>query len=179
MQIPGKLPQFESERALLLVAGKQDAVLYEAREGRVEKLLDIRVPKPHYSDDEGHFKVRVGGKTIRSGSVKEIRDEDIIRDFLHALKEEIRPLMHQEFTHLFLFAPAKTKNRIREELPHHWQQAIAEVIEGNFYYRNPLYLLERISVVTVTAPSEPSSKEAKKILEHSQQASEVIRTREI
>lgn len=132
MQIPKYLPQFKDQAVLLLVTGRQDAVLYHVRDGAIKRLDAFKIPNPHYSDHEG------------SATTGELVDtESIIRDFFHELKRRIKKT--PEFSKLFIFAPAQTKNKISSVLPAEWQKKIESIFPGNFYSFHPLDLLKKLS----------------------------------
>lgn len=138
MKIPLHLAQFKEEDALLLVTGKQDAVIYRAAKGIMEKLDSFKIPRPHFSDNEGGF-----GRT--QGSAKEIRDEDIIRDFMHELKIRLKKLGADSFSVIYLFTPSEVKNRIKNALPTNLRNNIKLIVEGNFFRFAPIDLLVKIS----------------------------------
>jgi hypothetical protein len=58
-----------------LIAGKKEANFHEIFDGKINHLSNCKVEKPHYSDNEGHFKVRASGKVIRSGLPRELDDK--------------------------------------------------------------------------------------------------------
>ena len=59
MRIKIDLPQFKTEKALLLVTGDQSGVLYFATKGEIEKIAEFKEEIPRYSDKEGSFMVRI------------------------------------------------------------------------------------------------------------------------
>jgi hypothetical protein len=133
MQIPKNLPQFKNNAVLLLVTGRQDAVLYRACDGTIKRLDSFKIPNPHYSDHEG------------SATTGELVDtKSIIRDFFRELKRRIKKT--PEFSKLFIFAPAQTKNKIGSVLPLDWQNKIESIFPGNFYSSHPLDLLKKLSL---------------------------------
>lgn len=142
MKIPKHLPQFARTSALLIVAGKQDAALYTVSDGIIERIDAFKIPKPRYSDKEGRFGVRAKGGSV-TGGVLELRDEDIIRDFIRELKSRLKSA--PAFEYLYIFAPADTKNKIAAALPKNWKGKISGTIVGNYYYRPPLFVLEKIA----------------------------------
>ena len=143
MKIPRKLPQFSRTTAYIIVAGKQDAAFYSASDGIIERLDAFKIPRPRYSDKEGRFGVRGKGGGNVTGGVLELRDEDIIRDFIKELKVRLKSA--PSFEHIYLFAPADTKNRIAAALQNSWKEKVRATIVGNYYYRHPLIILEKIA----------------------------------
>ena len=142
MKIPKHLPQFAGASAFLIVSGKQDAALYRVHDGTIERTDAFKIPRPRYSDKEGRFGVR--GKSGQvTGGVLELRDEDIIRDFLKELKVRLKSA--PAFDYLYIFAPQSTKNKITKALPKEWHGKISATIVGNYYYRHPMVILEKIA----------------------------------
>jgi hypothetical protein len=167
MKIPNGLPQFQDEKVLLVVAGKQDAVLYEVGNQKIERVDAFKIPTPHYSDSEGLFKTGGSGAVARSGAAKEIQDEDIIRDFLHLFKERIKKMTN--FSKIYVFASEQTKNRIVPALPYMLRRKVGAIFSGNYFETNPLELLRKIGIAK-NKPTGPTNKEAKRILDTWDQA---------
>jgi hypothetical protein len=161
MKIPNEL-EFKDQNVLLIVAGKQDAVLYKAENENMQRLDAFKIPKPHYSDNEGNSRTRGRGITARSGAGKELRDEDIIRDFLHLFKERAKKL--HDFSKVYIFAATKTKNRIASALPYTLQRRVSGVFSGNYFSINPIELVRKIWNSETKHPL-PISLEAKEILD--------------
>lgn len=143
MKIPHPLPQFKNRRTCIIVAGKQTAALYIAADGVIERIDSIKIPAPHYSDDEGRFGRRGRGTVIGSGAPKEIDDQDIIRDFLKEFKEKIK--MISDIDEIYILAPDQTKKKIEDALPSTWKEKPRTLISGNYYYRAPTDIVRRIS----------------------------------
>ncbi|HEU0085990.1 MAG TPA: hypothetical protein VFQ59_03485 [Candidatus Paceibacterota bacterium] len=143
MKIPSRFPQFKGETTIIIVSGQQNAVFYKVLNGIIERLDIFKIPRRHYSDNEGRFKVRGRGKTIRAGGTLEPKDDAVVNDFIREFKNRIKNI--PEFARLYLLAPATTKNKIKSILPKSWQNKIQDVIEGNYYYRHPLFIVELLS----------------------------------
>jgi hypothetical protein len=133
MRIPKHLIQFREEPTLLLVTGKQDAVIYKAFRGTLEKLTSFKIPRPHYSDNEG-----------TASTPHELRDRDIIRDFLHELNARLKSIGTVGYKALYLFTPSNVKNKIQNGLPQPLQAILKGVIEGNYYNFSPSQILAKI-----------------------------------
>lgn len=144
MKIPRQLPQFTDYPALLVVAGRQTAIFYRVAAGLLEKLDDFQIETPQYSDNEGQFRVRGKGMTMKSGAPRELERADIIRDFLREFKKRLQDLPG-DFHELWLFAPPRTKNEIQAVLPVTWRSKLKRVIPGNYSSRPPLELLAKLS----------------------------------
>lgn len=181
MRIPQQLPQFKSEQTLIIVAGKQDAIFYKTENGFLEKIDIFKIPKPHYSDNEGYFIRRGRGVVMSSGAPRELDDRDIIRDFIHELKTRFKKIIFTP-TKIYLFAPGRTKNVIRGALPAYWKKKLVSVVDGNYFYRHPLYFLRKIDEIEIKKKNRIGERlvpepEAERILEISRQARTVIRGR--
>ncbi len=150
MKIPRNLPQFEADTTLIIVAGRQDAVFYKVARGIIDRLDVFKIPRPHYSDNEGDFRMSGKGVFISSGGVQEPKNEKIIKDFIHELKQRIKKI--KECERIYIFAPSKTKNRIQSALPIVWQKRVVKIIAGNYYYHPPLSILKKISQIEAISP---------------------------
>lgn len=135
MKIPNHLNQFLEEESLVLVTGKQDAVIYKAFDGKLDKLDSFKIAHPHYSDDEGQF-----GR----GGTKELRDSDIIRDFLKELVIRLKKLGSENYAALYIFTPSHVKNLVQEALPTNLRVKIRGVVEGNYFKLAPLDIIGKI-----------------------------------
>jgi len=155
MKIPRDLPQFKDETAFIIVAGKQNAVFYTAADATIEQVDAFKIPKPKYSDNEGGFETRGRGMLISSGSVRELQDADIIRDFLRELQLRFKKI--PAFSRLYIFAPQQTKNKIQKVLPSEWKKKINAIIDGNYYFRHPTFILKKLSESMVYPLSLPGS----------------------
>lgn len=142
-KIPNRLRSL-GDNTFLIVAGRQDAVFYSASDGEIRRLDAFKVPRPHYSDREGEFKTRSRrAGVVRSGGVREYGDENIIRDFLKEFRERFKAFRGR-FERIFLFAPPEMQRKIAAVVPESERRKIEGAYDGNFYYRHPLSLLERI-----------------------------------
>ncbi|MDZ7612034.1 MAG: hypothetical protein U5L10_04685 [Candidatus Moranbacteria bacterium] len=172
MQISKDLPQFNIKEALIIVSAKHGLELYRAYQGSVEKLESFEVENPRYSDKEGFFMSR--GKnvgTIRAGTVGEIKDGDIKRDFFQKLKDFLKN--HREqlegCSEIYLFAPDTLITELKEEMPENIQKKIFMEFAANYHKSHPFKVLEKIDKALTkkidAIKSKPQSEEEKKILE--------------
>lgn len=134
MKIPGNFERLKNEESLIIVAGKQAAVIYEIEKGLIERIDAFKIPRPKYSDNEGHF---------RTGASHEFKDEDVIKEFLREFKRRIKKL-DKKYESVYVLAPDKTKNRIPQSLTDELKRKLKKVVNGNFYYRSPVFILEKI-----------------------------------
>jgi hypothetical protein len=174
MNIPNTIPNFKNLHFLLFVAGKQELFVYEGKEGVIEEINHIKIKKPKYSDNEGHFKVRSEGKTIRSGSVRELDDEVVIGPFIKTSKEEFKKYKVPGLDAIFLTAPSTTKNRLADVFSIQQKRKLKNVIEGNFCSDSPLQILRKISPSPLPAEL-PRTSEAQKIIRKNNTARMVVK----
>src|SRR4051812_3363015 len=117
MKIPHQLYQFAEKHSLLIVAGKQSALIYHAHDGIINLKDSIKIPKAQYSDNEGLSKARSqNGGNIRSGTVEKGRDQEVISDFIKELKSHMENVRVEMYSEAYIMAPGKTKNEILEAL---------------------------------------------------------------
>ena len=116
---------------------------------------------------------------IRSGSVREISDEEVVMKMIGELKKQIKDFDAEDYDHVYVFAPGQTKNKVKEALPAEFKKKIEGVIEGNYCSESPLLVLERISKNDNNGNKKvlPLKPEARKILKKSNQARKVIKGR--
>jgi hypothetical protein len=143
MKISNKYGNLRDDHALVIVTGKQDAVLYLMKAGHMEKLDAFKIPKPRFSDNEGHAQMRGRGEMIASGWTRELRDEDIISEFVGELKKRLKSI-NSDFDKVYLFVPSQNKNAIKKALPKPIADKIEAEVSGNYYYRSPQYLLDKL-----------------------------------
>ena len=177
MKIPHQLYQFEDVSTFIIVAGKQDAHLYQAHQGEI-KLLDVlKISKAHYSDNEGLSKARSSnGGGIRAATVEKSRDQEVISEFIKELKVHMEKVRADMYAEVFVMAPAKTKNEIVNNLPQPFRKKLKNVITGNYGQARPLDIVKKIRA-TVHTETHARTFEEQQILNNAQQASHVTRTR--
>ncbi len=127
------LNHFKNEEALLLVTGKQDAVIYRASHGILEKVDSFKIPRPHYSDHEG-----------TAATPHELRDKDIFRDFTHELMSHLKNISATTYSTVYVFTPSNVKNQLWKAFPTAFRDKIMRVIEGNYFHFAPIDLLAKI-----------------------------------
>jgi hypothetical protein len=154
------------------VFSKQGAVFYKAHQGEIEKITEFEVENPRYSDREGFFMSRskdVG--TIRAGSVGEVDDDQIKRDFFEKFREALKSYKDNldEADDVYLFAPAKIISDLKEELPKNIQDKIFMEFQKNYRKLHPFKILTKIDEELTRKISAikdaPRTEEEKKILE--------------
>jgi len=180
MHIQKQLPQFEKERALFVVCGRQVAEIYFAYKGKLDQVESVKYETPKYSDKEGHnIRVR-GGKVQRGGGVREQNKHDVVEHFIKKLQESLsRAIKKNKASSVYFFAPQHYQTEIINKLTKSIQNKIQETYSGNYVGKHPFFLLEKqlqsdmrnrkaIKVVVET-------KEVRKILRKSRLARKVIK----
>lgn len=170
MKISREFPQFRGEVVLLLVAGRQDATIYLATDGTIVVRDTIHIEKPVYSDREGHFETRGGGRVYGSGSVYEPKDDVVAKEFLKELVPRIaRILRENRISQVFLFVPSYVRTALRRVLPRDLKEKIQLMVSGNFGHSHPFDLLRRITKrMEEQRMPLPVPEEARKILDRDQ-----------
>lgn len=145
MRISRDLPQFTDEDVFLVVTGKQEAEVYAAGDGIIEKIASCKVEKPTFSDHEGSFRMRAHGGLTRSGSYEEVRKEKVLEDFIKEFRKMLKQvLVNRMPDRMYLFTPAYMVNRVRDALPVRMRNILKRTIRGNFYERHPFEILAKL-----------------------------------
>lgn len=174
MKIPQKLSEFKNKKSLLLVSGKQEMVIYKIIDDEIIKESHFKIPNPSYSDNEGHFKVRSQGKVIRSGSVREVDDREIIVKFKNELIKNLKKIK-KDFDQVLISFPAKTKNEILDVLPQPIKEKLVKTIIGNYCSFTPIDILSKFLDKKKNSKKIIKDPEARKILKKSNLARKVIK----
>jgi hypothetical protein len=142
LTITDKLPQFINQEALFVVAGKQSATIYTAKDKKMNKIKVIEIPKEKYSDKEGFFKMK-GGASFVSGYVKEEDKQHTINKFLKKLSEALKEMFTEKtYSNIYLFSPKQIN--IENVIPISSKQFIKGQYKGNYLKKHPFFLLKKI-----------------------------------
>jgi len=178
MKIPNTVLIDKKEIILLIIASKQGASFYTTEQGKLELLFTCTVPKPHYSDNEGHFKVRSTGNVIRSGSPRELDDSIVMNDFYKVLKQDIKKnIIISDYDSVYVTMPEHLKNSFSKTLPANIRKKVKHEINGNYSNEEPLGVLKKFSQLRKELSlntTEEIKPEARAILKKSNQARKVI-----
>lgn len=145
-QVPKKYPSLQENRAMVIVAGRQDAEVYRLKEGSMDKIFSFAVPRPHYSDREGHFEARGKESVFHSGSSRELNTGAIVKEFIREFRKKIRSI-HEKFSEVYIFAPNTTKHKLEDALPRAWHDKLSAVIPGNYVGKSPRDIMEKLAKV--------------------------------
>ncbi|KKR21325.1 MAG: hypothetical protein UT48_C0010G0073 [Parcubacteria group bacterium GW2011_GWE2_39_37] len=170
MQIEKNLPQFNEEKALLIVTGERSAKLYSANQGFIEELALFHIVNPVYSDREGSFGKSMGQTRIVSGAAYEMKQNlklDLHTKFLHKLKQDIDDVQKKnKFNVIFLFSPDFIAKDIYKNMTREVSDLIRLKVKGNFVEEHPFKLLQRIKkeYESLLGSKTPINEEAVKLL---------------
>ncbi|OGZ42169.1 MAG: hypothetical protein A3C80_02010 [Candidatus Ryanbacteria bacterium RIFCSPHIGHO2_02_FULL_45_43] len=143
MKIQRQLPQFENEKALFVVAGKQSGVLYYVSNGQIHELETVRVATPHYSDKEGFFATRTRGGVMFSGAVREVKKQEIRKRFSKNLAKSVkRHASNKDF--VYLFVSRQMSEEILHALPVAARKRVKKIYFGNLAEFHPFDILRRV-----------------------------------
>ncbi len=121
MRIPKNLKHLWNRKgdALLLITGKQDAVIYKASKGTLEKLDTFKMP--FFSERE------------------------LIKDFMSELLVHLKNIKAEKFTNIYLFVPSYVKDQVMKAIPTELRKHIKAVVEGNYFHLAPAELMLRLA----------------------------------
>jgi len=149
MKIPQEFPQFKEKKAVLIVTSNQEARFLLAENGVIEEFDSFEISKPHYSDREGFFMRRSGGKVLGSGSVYEQKKEKIKQDFFREFRKSIKKPFLKKADLIYLFCPGYLSNEIKENMDNLLKDKIEGSFRGNYFTEHPLRFLELIKKKTI------------------------------
>lgn len=146
MKISKLLPQFENEKALLVVLSSQSGVFYLGQNYELSKIGSFTVPKPHYSDKEGRYAQRSRGKTISVGAVRELDKVGHNKEVLRELVATIKKLKQShDINQTYLYAPPYLMRQIKTSLKKIISDSYTMSFTGNYYDFHPTDLLQMIN----------------------------------
>ncbi len=164
MKLSQELPQFENKPVLLLVCGWQSGKIFYALNGEIVLVQEIDVPDHHYSDREGHFKMRTRG-IVQSGSVYEQKKEHIRKEFLGEYVSSIdNAVKKYNAKELYLFSPPEGMHDLQDVLPPRFRRRVRGRYSGNYIHHKPDKIVALIKDKKLK-PVQLMSEEAKKILD--------------
>ena len=145
MKITKNLPQFDNEKVLLIVTGRQEAEFYYAGSGIVEKISEFKVKKPTYSDHEGRVIRQGRGQLFGSGTASKDTKEKILQDFKRAFKKSLQTVLEGAPDVIYVYTPAPLASELPALFPKKTALRIKKIIRGNFYGRHPFEILKKIT----------------------------------
>lgn len=175
MKIPQQFNQFEGVRVLIMVAGKQGAMLYEAHDGVMDEIDSLMLSHDSFFNDGPFYKARSQGGMSRSGPVREVQDQKVVSDFIRELKKHMDKVRADMYSDVYVMAPAKSKNAVVQAMPESIRRKITKVFPGNFFNKTPLDILHKVQARHKEREFMPIKAEEQHILENAEQASHFMR----
>lgn len=163
MLIEKNLPQFNNEKALLVVASEHIVKFYLAANGKIEDIDSFELSNPQYTDREGFFE-----SSLFSGSAYEAKKDYTKKKLYHQLIEKMKEAQNKFFFQsFFLFSPDSSVRGICEELPNEFSKILKFILVGNYVSEHPFKLLKRIKakIVEFSEQGLIAGYEARKLLE--------------
>jgi len=167
MKIARDLPQFNNERALIIVASEKDGRFYFAFEGNIDEVMEYKLPRLEYAESKKIFRPLVGNRAsgvVRTGSLretaKEKNEEIFLREFGIIIKKIIADYRISSF---YVFSSMYTIGDVLKKMPLRLRKEIKMIKRGNFHKKHPFDLLKIIQKET-QGEIILTSEEAEKIL---------------
>lgn len=111
MKIPRRLPQFNDNPTMFMVASDHGAVFYLAFQGEIKKVDSFKVAKPQYSDREDF--ARRGSIIFESGALFEKEKKLILAGFETELKQRLPTLLERyRCKQIWIFSPPQLLKKI-------------------------------------------------------------------
>lgn len=146
MKISNKLPQFTDTKALIIASAKEHGVAYIAHNGEMREVAAVEEHPPRYSDDEGFFFGSTSTGITVGGAPKEVEDEDLFRDYIKAIKNELNAIIKREKPDIiYVFEPSQLSGRLNEYLKNPSHIPVTVVRNGNYVKEHSLTLLRYIA----------------------------------
>lgn len=170
MKISEDLPQFTTEKVLLIVTGTFHAELYEVHDGSFEQIESVKGERPEFDDKAGYFETRTRGGVQTSSTAYEDTDDRVrvafLREFEDALQQTFKK---RDLDLIFLFSPEHTLQGVLEKIPHNYREIVKGTFQGDYSSKHPFELLGMIKKLEGERVPEPKSEEARKIYEKTHQ----------
>lgn len=143
MRISENLPQFEDKKTLIIVSSTQAADLYEAYNGEIEKMDEVRTERIDPDKPEGHFERKRAGQTLGGGGVVDDRDKRL-KDRFHQDLQEALGEIGTDFDTVILLSSPQDKASTKEQFSAQLAKLLTIEIDGNFVGQHPNEILKRI-----------------------------------
>jgi dsDNA-binding SOS-regulon protein len=158
MKIKDSLPQFNENRALVVVTGQEHAIFYLASQGEIN-VIDKTKKKEERSERADKLDTRTSGSVVSGSDEEKTRAE--VRLFLKDFANMVPKILKKtKADSLYLFSPAYMGNEILTHLPKQNRLHLHGHFDGNYSHKHPFDLLEMIQKSAHGSHVEPKSKEA-------------------
>lgn len=146
MKISRNLPQFEGEKALIIVSGKQEARFFLAKDGIIEELESFQFEKPKYSDREGFFISRGKSGVYRSGAVYEFKKQRLVKELGNRLENGFADIIkYNKVDSIYLLSPEYLENYVKKAVPPDYKKKIKFLLKGDYSHFHPFDILNKIA----------------------------------
>jgi hypothetical protein len=146
MKISRDLPQFDGEKTLIVVAGKQEARFFLAKDGVIEESQSFQFEKPKYSDREGFFMSRGKSGVYRSGAVYEFKKQRLVKELGSRLKEGFADIAkYNKIDKIYLLSPEHLENDVKKAIPPDYRKKIKFLLKGDYSHFHPFDILDKIA----------------------------------
>ncbi len=176
MKIPNQFHQFDGAHSLIVVAGKQDARIFDAHDGIVDELASVKLNHSDFFNDGPFYKAHSQGGMTRSGPVREVQDQQVVSQFIKELKKHLDKVRADVYSEVHVLAPSKSKNEIVKAMSSDLKSKVASVTEGNYCNESIVDIVRKVHKTDVH-PFTARNKEERHILENAEKAHLVTKTR--
>lgn len=143
MQLPQNAPQFLRTEALVIVAAREEGVIYRIKDGIMQQVDVVEQHLLPLSDDEGFFFGGAGGGAPKDRDNEEAEyNKRLRRKIAHELDQLIKK---ENARVLYIFEPEHLKGRIAAELQEHKRLSVHTVAYGNYMHETPRKLIDHIT----------------------------------
>ncbi len=146
MKIPQNLPQFENDKVIFVITGRQAAEFYLGHNGDLTELVEFKIENPSYADEKGSSMHRSGGITFGFGWALERNKQEETKDFLKQLGETSKRILAKyDATKIYLFSPQYILGGTKEVVKNiAGNKTEVRTFSGNYTRMHPLKLLEEL-----------------------------------
>lgn len=164
MKISNKLPQFENEKALIIVTSKHEGKLYEAHAGEIVEIDSFKISTPEYSDKEGFYAGNGHSQAYGGNVIRENNKGKMITD----LQNEIQALVTKPETDhidtIYLFTPQHLINIVENAIPIKLRKKIIFSFGKDYSKEHPFQILEKIREAVDSAETAPANSDTMNLL---------------
>ncbi|HOF50380.1 MAG TPA: hypothetical protein PLH22_01730 [Candidatus Colwellbacteria bacterium] len=149
MKISSKLPQFNKENALIIVAGVFEADFYLASAGEINKAAGFEFDKVKYENEKNIYLKAVPGTGVRGGlsydnDYQKIAAKEFAKNFGEVFDKNLKA---SNIDGVYILAPDKVINQIPEMLPVPLKEKIKFSKEGHYLKAHPFEIIEIVKEV--------------------------------
>ncbi|PIQ91881.1 MAG: hypothetical protein COV70_01790 [Parcubacteria group bacterium CG11_big_fil_rev_8_21_14_0_20_39_22] len=145
LKIKRGLPQFNNEKAIILVLGKEEGFIFRAKNRNINVVGKFEEKALKYSDRKKDFDIKAGSKTLRVGSPSYSIKSDQRHKFVKKSVINLIAITKREKPDLiYLLLPAYLSKMVRDRLPAEIRRKLVFTVMGNYIRKHPFVILEKI-----------------------------------